>query len=107
ISSFELEAEVSAHPSVREAVAVAVPSEHSEDEVLVVVTLVTGVKLEPCELVLFLAERLPRYMVPRSVRMTAALPKRASGKLQQHVLRGDGITADAWDREAEGLRLQR
>ena len=107
ISSFELEAEVLVHPAVREAVAVAVPSEHSEDEVLIVVTLLAGAEMEPRDLVLFLAERLPRYMVPRYVRVTGDLPKTASGKLQKHVLRSEGITADTWDREAEGLRLPR
>ena len=54
-----------------------------------------------------LAERLPRYMVPRYVRVTGDLPKTASGKLQKHVLRSEGITADTWDWEAEGLRLPR
>ncbi|HLW28637.1 MAG TPA: AMP-dependent synthetase, partial [Kiloniellales bacterium] len=107
ISSFELEGEVLAHPAVREAVAVAVPSEHSEDEVLVVVTPVAGAQVDPRELVLFLAERLPRFMVPRYVRVTVELPKTASGKLQKHVLRSEGITEDTWDREAEGLRLNR
>ena len=35
ISSFEVEMEVCAHPAVKEAAVVAVPSEHGEDEVLV------------------------------------------------------------------------
>src|SRR3546814_8977813 len=39
ISSFELEAEITAHPKIREAVAVAVPSELGEDEVLVAVKI--------------------------------------------------------------------
>jgi crotonobetaine/carnitine-CoA ligase len=47
ISSFEVENEVCAHPSVREAAAVAVPSELAEDEVLVAVALVDGQSLEP------------------------------------------------------------
>ena len=42
ISSFEVETEVCAHPAVKEAAAVAVPSELSEDEVLVVVSLEIG-----------------------------------------------------------------
>ncbi|MDF2094597.1 AMP-binding protein [Aquibaculum arenosum] len=107
ISSFELEAEVVAHPDVKEAVAVAVPSAHSEDEVLVVVTPVPGATIDPEALTLFLAERLPRFMVPRYLRITDDLPKTASGKLQKHVLRQDGVTADTWDREAAGLKLKR
>ena len=36
ISSFEVETELCAHPGVKEAAAVAVPSEFAEDEVLAV-----------------------------------------------------------------------
>lgn len=107
ISSFELEAEITAHPRVKEAVAVAVPSEVSEDEVLAVVTPVEGETVDPAELVGFLADRVAHYMVPRYVRVVGDLPKTASGKLQKHVLRADGLTPDTWDREAAGLRLKR
>lgn len=107
ISSFELEAEITAHPKVREAVAVAVPSDISEDEVLAVVTPVEGESVGPAELIEFLAGRVAHYMVPRYVRVVDALPKTASGKLQKHALRADGITPDTWDREAAGIRLQR
>lgn len=107
ISSFELEGEICAHPAVREAVAVAVPSEHGEDEVLAVVTPVEGRELEPATLVQWLAERLPHYMVPRYLRIVEELPKTASGKLQKHVLRSAGLAEGTWDREAAGLRLKR
>lgn len=107
ISSFELEAEITAHPTVKEAVAVAVPSEFSEDEVLAVVTPVEGERLDPAELVGFLAARVAHYMVPRYVRVVAELPKTASGKLQKHALRAEGLTPDTWDREASGVRLRR
>lgn len=107
ISSFELEVEIAAHPKVREAVAVAVPSEVSEDEVLAVVTTVEGEELDPAELVRFLAGRVAHYMVPRYVRIVGELPKTASGKLQKHALRAEGVTADTWDREAAGVRLPR
>ncbi len=107
ISSFELETEITAHPQVKEAVAVAVPSEFSEDEVLAVVTPVEGGRVDPAELTAFLAERLPHYMVPRYIRIMGDLPKTASGKLQKHLLRSDGLTPDVWDREAAGIRLKR
>lgn len=107
ISSFELEAEIAAHPKIREAVAVAVPSALSEDEVLAVVTPVDGARVDPAELVAFLAGRVAHYMVPRYIRVVDDLPKTASGKLQKHMLRADGVTAGTWDREAAGVRLQR
>lgn len=107
ISSFELEAEITAHPKVKEAVAVAVPSEVSEDEVLAVVTPVEGETVDPAELIGFLVDRVAHYMVPRYVRVVDDLPKTASGKLQKHLLRSEGLTADTWDREAAGFRLKR
>ncbi|MNU32548.1 Long-chain-fatty-acid--CoA ligase [compost metagenome] len=107
ISSFELEGEICAHPAVREAVAVAVPSEHGEDEVLAVVTAVDGAAVEPETLIAWLAERVPHYMVPRYVRVVDELPKTASGKLQKHVLRSEGLAEGTWDRERAGIRLRR
>ena len=47
ISSFEVETEVITHPAVKEAAAVAVPSELSEDEVLIAVSLADGETLRP------------------------------------------------------------
>jgi crotonobetaine/carnitine-CoA ligase len=86
---------------------VAVPSEHSEDEVLAVLTPVDGCTIDPAALILYLATRVPHYMVPRYIRVVADLPKTASGKLQKHVLRSEGLSDDTWDRERAGIRLQR
>ena len=49
----------------------------------------------------------PHYMVPRYIRIASDLPKTASGKLQKHSLRGEGVTGDTFDREAAGIRLKR
>ncbi|EAQ04756.1 AMP-dependent synthetase and ligase [Pseudooceanicola batsensis HTCC2597] len=98
ISSFALEGEVLGHEAVRECAAVAVPSEHTEDEVLIVVTPVEGRRIDPADLVEWLAGRVPRFMVPRYVRVMEELPKTASGKIQKHVMRSEGVTADTWQR---------
>ncbi|MFU8866078.1 MAG: AMP-binding protein, partial [Rhodobacterales bacterium] len=47
VSSYEVEAEVVAHPAVREAAVVAVDSEHSEDDILVAISFVEGQSVEP------------------------------------------------------------
>ena len=97
ISSFEVEREVDAHPAILESAAVAVPSSHGEDEVLVVATLRPGNMLTGDELCAFLAPRLPHYMVPRFVRLvTDELPKTPTGKIRKAALREAGI-AEAWD----------
>jgi crotonobetaine/carnitine-CoA ligase len=107
ISSFEVEAEIVAHPSVREAAVIGVPSELSEDEVMAVIAPVPGQVIDPAELVAFLAERMAYFMVPRYIRTLNELPKTPSAKVQKAALRGEGVTADTWDREAAGLRLRR
>jgi len=107
ISSFEVEVEILAHPGVLEAAAIAVPSEHGEDEVLAVVVAKPSAELKPHDLVHFLRQRLPTFMVPRFIRMVDALPKTPTSKVEKHRLRGEGVTADTWDREVAGLRLKR
>ena len=97
ISSFEVEREVDAHPAILESAAVAVPSVHGEDEVLVVATLRPGHPLTGDALCEFLASRLPRYMVPRFVRLlTEELPKTPTGKIRKAALREEGVVG-AWD----------
>jgi crotonobetaine/carnitine-CoA ligase len=107
ISSFEVEAEIGAHPAVREAAVVAVPSEFGEDEVLAVVSPVPGSTVEPAALIDFLVPRLAHFMVPRFVRVVDDLPRTPTQKVQKHLLRSEGVTADTWDREKAGIVLKR
>ena len=107
ISSYEVEAEVLAHPDVAECAAVAVKSEVSEDEVLVVVAPVAGRTLDPEQLLRFLMPRMAHFMVPRYVRVVEALPRTPTAKVRKIELRDAGVTSDAWDREAAGIRVKR
>lgn len=107
ISSFELETEVTAHPGIREAAAIPVPSELGEDDVMVVVAPAPGATVEPAALLEFLEARMAYFMVPRYVRVLPELPKTPTAKVLKHVLREAGITEDTWDREAEGVRVKR
>lgn len=107
ISSFEVEAEMCAYPSIREAAAIAVPSEYGEDEVMAIVAPVPGETLDVVELSEFLAARMPYFMVPRYVRIVDELPKTPSAKVRKAELRKEGVTSDTWDREAAKMRLRR
>jgi crotonobetaine/carnitine-CoA ligase len=107
VSSFEVELEVCAYPGVREAAAVAVPSELGEDEILVAVSLAEPGDLDPVALIEFLRGRMAHFMVPRYVRVVPDLPKTPTQKVQKHVLRSEGITADTWDRNAAGIVVKR
>jgi crotonobetaine/carnitine-CoA ligase len=107
ISSFEVEAEIGAHPKVRETAIVGVPSDFGEDEVMAIVAPVPGADIDPLELISFLTPRLPHFMVPRYIRFMADLPKTPTQKIEKHVLRSEGVTNDTWDREQAGIRLKR
>jgi crotonobetaine/carnitine-CoA ligase len=107
ISSFEVESEILAHPSVREAAAVVVKSEIAEDEVMAVVALREGEPFDPAELIEFLRPRMAHFMIPRYVRVVDALPRTPTAKIEKVKLRGEGLTADAWDREAAGIKVKR
>jgi carnitine-CoA ligase len=107
VSSFEVEIEVSAHPSVREVAAVAVPSEYSEDEILIAVAPNDGASIDPPELIEFLKSRVAHFMVPRYVRVLEELPKTPTRKVEKYLIRNAGITADTWDREKAGIYVRR
>lgn len=105
ISSVEVETEVLRYPGIDEAVAVGVPSDDGEEEVLIVT--VSRHTLDPRELHGFLAERLPYFMVPRYLRQVSSIPKTDTNKPRKVLFRDEGITADTWDAVAEGIRLRR
>jgi crotonobetaine/carnitine-CoA ligase len=107
ISSYEIEVELLSHPAVREAAAIPVPSEFSEDEVLVVLAPAGGALIDPEEIIRHLLPRMARHMVPRYIRVIDELPKTPTAKVEKHVLRAQGLTADTWDRERAGIVLRR
>lgn len=106
ISSFEVESELCAHPAVREAAAIALPSEHGEDEVAAVLTLRDGHELDPAQLIAFLTPRMPHFMVPRFVWIVPELPRTPTQKVQKAVLRAEAATATIWDRERAGIDVR-
>jgi crotonobetaine/carnitine-CoA ligase len=107
ISSFEVEAEVTAFPAVREAAVVAVPSELGEDDVLAIVAPSPGQSIDPVALIEFLRGRLAYFMIPRYVRVLPELPKTPSSKVLKAELRAQGVTCDTWDRESAGIVIRR
>jgi len=107
ISSFEVEAEVVAYAAVREAAAYGVSSEIGEEDVMIAVAPVEGAVIEPKDLIVFLADRLPYFMIPRYVRVMNELPKTPTSKVLKHVLRSEAVTADSWDREQHNLVFKR
>lgn len=98
ISSMEVESHVAAHDAVSEVAAIAVPSEHGEDEVKVCVVLHEGVTLPHEELHAFLTERMPAFMVPRYIEYLDD-PERteAMQRIKKPPLRERPLNEATWD----------
>jgi carnitine-CoA ligase len=109
ISAYEVEMILSKHPAILEVAAIAVPSEMSEDEVMVYVVLKPGQALTEQEVVTFGAERMTYFMVPRFVAFLDQLPKTATEKIEKYKLQQDAKARrdSLWDREREGIVLKR
>ena len=103
ISSYEVEAALSAHPDVAAVAVVPVAAEVGEDEVLACVVPRSGAVLDPAELIRFCEPRLAYFAIPRYVRLVDELPLTATGKIEKYRLRELGVTATTWDREAAGV----
>ncbi|HSB88318.1 MAG TPA: AMP-binding protein, partial [Ilumatobacteraceae bacterium] len=65
ISAFEVEEVVKLHPAVLDAAAYGVPSELTEDDVMVSVVPRPGHRLDPRQLIDFCLDRMAAHMVPR------------------------------------------
>jgi crotonobetaine/carnitine-CoA ligase len=97
ISSSDVEAEVNAHPEVLECAAVAVQTADGEEELLeqeikVYVVLRERSTLTPADLITFLEQNAPQYMVPRFIEFIDALPRNESQRVQKFQLRaGNGM----------------
>jgi crotonobetaine/carnitine-CoA ligase len=101
ISSWEIERVVSRHPDVAQVAAYGVPSELSEEEVMVAVVLREGGALDPAELTAHCAGMLTSFAVPRYVRFVSVLPMTPSQRVEKYRLRAEGVTADTWDGQGQ------
>ncbi|MBM7517058.1 AMP-binding protein [Nocardioides nitrophenolicus] len=93
----QVEQALLAHDGVAQAAAVAVPSELTEDEVLVVVVPAPDRRLDPGALWEHCRARLPRHAVPRYLSVEDDLPHNANAKLDRAALRRRGLPPHAWD----------
>ncbi len=99
ISSFEVEQAVQAFPNIAQAAAVAVPSEVGEDEVMVFLVATPGATIDPAALCEFLADRVPKFALPRYIEILESLPStQATFRVQKNSLRERGVGENTYDR---------
>jgi crotonobetaine/carnitine-CoA ligase len=97
ISAYEVEEVIEAHPSILEAAAFGVPSDLTEEEVMVAVVTHPSHSVDPADLVEFCRTRLARHMIPRYISVLKELPKTPTEKIEKAQLVEWGVTEDTWD----------
>jgi carnitine-CoA ligase len=107
VSSYEVEAVLTAHPQIAAAAVVPVPAEVGDDDVLACIVLREGAVLRAEELIEFCEPRLAYFAIPRYVDFVDELPLTSNGKVEKYKLRERGVTPSAWDREQAGYVLRR
>jgi len=94
VSSVEVEAEVVTFEGVLECAAYGVPSEFGEEEIMVALVCKPGHGVDTNALNAYLKDRLPRFMVPKYLRIIPEMPKTPTNKIRKTQLRDDGVTSD-------------
>ena len=105
VSSLELEMAVTRHPGIEAVAAFALPSDMTEDEIVIAIVPRAGAELTPQGMFEFFKTELPYYAVPRYVKIRNALPINAMNRVMKQSLREEGLDGDTWDLEAMGFRV--
>jgi fatty-acyl-CoA synthase len=87
ISSVELENEIMAHPSVREAAVIGVPDEKWGERPLACVVPEDGEQVDAEQLREFLSDRVAKWWIPERVEFIDEVPKTSVGKFSKKTLR--------------------
>jgi acyl-CoA ligase (AMP-forming) (exosortase A-associated) len=90
ISPTEVEEVLFQSGMLREAAVIGIPDGTLGDVIKAYVAPRDGVSISPDALLAFCAERMPRYMVPKTVQVIQSLPKAPNGKVDYPALRRSG-----------------
>lgn len=97
----EIEVILGQHPSVGQALVLALENERAEKRLVAYVVPRQQQRISVNELARYLQERLPIYMVPSSFVLLDALPLTPNGKLDQRALPAPTIPANTVDESSE------
>lgn len=100
IDADHIEQVAQSHADVAQAAAVGVPSELTEDDVLLVIVPRPGADPDPAAVRRHCAAHLPRHSVPRFVSVEPSLPRTGSLKIVHRALRDRGLPTSVWDADA-------
>ncbi|EFG2885851.1 AMP-binding protein, partial [Escherichia coli] len=101
ISAYEVESIAEQHPDIVECAAFGVPSEFTEEDIMLVAMRRDGSAVSPADLVAHFVASAPRHMTPRYVEITdALLPRTPTEKVARNVLKQRGVSPATFDRGA-------
>ncbi len=83
----EVEEVIHQFPGVKETAVIGIPDARKGEQPLAYIAAVDGVTLDEKALTQFLRQKLADYKVPRQIRIVAALPRNATGKILKTELR--------------------
>ncbi|MGE3873486.1 MAG: AMP-binding protein [Parvibaculaceae bacterium] len=99
ISAYELESIAEKHPDIVESAAFGIPSEFTEEDIMVVAVRKTGSAMGPIDLAAHFAELAPRHMIPRYIEIIETpLPRTPTEKIARSELQQKGVTSTTFDR---------
>lgn len=99
ISAFEVESIAEQHPDIVESAAFGIPSELTEEDIMIVAQRQAGSDLDAAALLEHFKSSAPRHMVPRYIEIAdVALPRTPTEKIARAVLRAKGISPSTFDR---------
>ena len=104
VSAFEVEAVVNSHPLIAESAVVPVPDTLREEEIKAFVKLKEGVaKIDYEDLLIFCADRLAYFKLPRYIEVIEDFPKTATQRIQKNKLKNMENMRDdhGWDRNTQ------
>lgn len=108
VTPAEIESIVVQHPDVAECAALAHPAAEGEDDIRVVLVTRENFKQPtPAQVMDWLVQRMPYFMLPRYIEFAAALPRNPVGKVEKYKLVDGGMSAEVWDREKAGYEVHR
>ncbi|MEE9913089.1 MAG: AMP-binding protein [Deltaproteobacteria bacterium] len=88
ISTYQIEDVINSHPSVEISAAFPIPAlEGEEDDLVLYVTLKNGEHLDEDALKKWIAGQMPKFMWPKYIRFSDALPQTATSKIEKYKLK--------------------
>lgn len=98
VSAYEVEMIAEQHPDVVESAAFGIPSEYTEEDIMVVVMRREGARLTAAGLLAHFRANAPRHMVPRYLEIADdPLPRTPTEKISRATLKQKGIGAATFD----------